>query len=328
MLQNSSNTENASTFRVRDFSTGDEGPLFELFNKSFRAPIDLPIWNWKYRDHPWGHKNTVGVLHGQIVAHYGSFFLRAQYLGNEFLVLLPGDSAADPNAHHGLAYVKTASQHLKEIIESQSFEFGYGFPGNAVAGLARLTLGYQAIERPELLSVSTQDFDVSEGPTARAQNIRRHDEIPGFIDDLWTDFKKSVPLCLVRDRKYFEWRYHQKPGNAYTFYSTTDGESFFILKVDQEKISLMDYLYVQGKEASFLSGLTCIIKTLGEKNRMTFCLFPPKQKFFIRALKKNLILDQAPQDYLLVYYPFKKGTFEQALKNRELHYTLGDYDVY
>jgi hypothetical protein len=79
-------------------------------------------------------------------------------------------------------------------------------------------------------------------------------DFPEDTDQLWASFSPTMPVGLVRDREYLEWRYRRKPGVSYRIHTARSGGKLrgLVVSLDLDKHGghvgyLMEMLFPQGE---------------------------------------------------------------------------------
>lgn len=259
-----------STITVRHYNQGDEHGIVNLFKEVFGREMSLDEWRWKYKGQ--GNQrvySSVGVTQdNRVVAHYGGIPLPAVYKGKEIKVLSVCDVMIHPKFRGIKALRKITSFHRDEALKI-GFAMCPGFPTENTLMLPTEKLGL--IER--VLTVMWADKEVG-----LHNNVNRflYRFFPlsfedARIDKLWEIVKSSLTFSLVRDRRYFSWRYKNHPLYNYECWGlkkiwSRNLSGMAIIKKDSEdKTLVMDMLFMPDTIIALLQKAENIAYSSGRK---------------------------------------------------------------
>lgn len=249
------------------YREGDETGILSLLNLVFPdAQFNIERWLWEYKNNPFGHLEVVAEYNGQIVGHMG-FVPVDMKIGD---TVVKGSQAVDlavhPNFRRQGMFLKLGRTLAKKAAE-EGMPFTYGVP-NETAYYGHLKYGwFDVCMIPVLISLSNRynlikrkiketrkwDFSaLSKGMWMWGHNllfsILKYDrfeisavenvkinEISSFderVDVFWKNVSNDYGIITVRDRKYLNWRYFERPNTDYkAFLAEKDGsiEGYMIL---------------------------------------------------------------------------------------------------
>lgn len=236
-----------------------------LFKSSFGATIPDEFWHWKYpKDKT--VSSVVALKHNKAVAHYGLCDRDAIYDGCAYGFSQASDVMVAPGERGAIA--SSVFYELVQLGEKpfyardSSVSVIYGFPHGRHYKLgARLKL-YEPISPImnvffKIPSMSPEDFKC----VPSAELFEASAELESNINSaLQRMFSVENVLLLQRNYRYFLHRYVFHPVFKYDLYCFAN--CYFIIKIDNEKIFLMDYF---GELSAYAENLEGFILALSEK---------------------------------------------------------------
>jgi len=239
-------------FIFREYRKGDEDQIRKLFQLVMNKPFPPSVWKWKYRENPAGEPLVFVVEHeGRIVVHLCELPVRMMIDGREHVVYQGVDAMTHPDyrdgglfrrSHHGsLAHVKTVHYGATRKKLVPMYE-------HTVEGISYITK-VESREKPL----------VGKGIKGRLNSIIKRQDvkhragsdispISSFgkeFDGLWKQNLEKSRVMVVRDRRYLNWRFAQKPGSEYEIFKAQIDETvkgYIVLKVQDGKAYVMDLL--------------------------------------------------------------------------------------
>lgn len=200
---------------VRSFRAGDELAIQEAFAEVFRAARPLADWRWKFEMPPRGSRIVLGFGEdGRLLCQYAAIALDVAWFGRELVAGQIVDVLS--RARGGLGrrntpFLRTVEAFLEAQRAPGGLAFIYGFPGERhqrigeIAGLYNRTEPIERLERA-----------LDEPAAARSLPVRFSDGFDATaIDDLWRRARRRYPAAVVRDARWFAWRYAARPRSDY-----------------------------------------------------------------------------------------------------------------
>ncbi|MCP5419168.1 MAG: GNAT family N-acetyltransferase [Gammaproteobacteria bacterium] len=200
----------------RDYVSGDEKSIVELFAEVFGPVITLAQWQWKFQGNDPRenvHAKLCFAADGKLLGHAGAIPLRGYYHGHPIPIFQICDVMVHPQArgHWGARNVFTVllRQLLDDIAQHYPQAFCYGFPGRRPFLLGQRVGVYEQVE----IAVETTR------PARRFKqpfySVRAMDWRDKRLDTFWKTMRATLPLTLVRDSDFLSWRYAANPFHAY-----------------------------------------------------------------------------------------------------------------
>lgn len=256
-------------FAIRRFQTGDGSAVNDLFNRVFGLARPMEEWHWKFE----GSRAASGSDHlvinvaeagGTVVGQFASLVIRFMIRGDVIPLALAVDTAIDPGHRGGGRLVVQLSKAHGRLLEESGLLFGFGTPnprhyavGKAFLGYhdlftlqtwrARLNVRHSLHRRmpwlPGLLvraagAVFAMAARMRTGPQYPADTeiaeIRRFD---ARADDLWGRLGHRDAILAIRDARYLNWRYIERPGRPYIVFAATRYDrlaGFVVVKLERQ----------------------------------------------------------------------------------------------
>lgn len=205
---------------IRGYRTGDEHSLLTAYNKAFATadgkikPRSMDHWRWKYLDNPTGQVHIALAHHREhgVVGSYATLPLRVWIKGEQRICGHSIDLFVLPEwRRHGARpglFVHCGQKH-SEIYGGRAtgqMEFSYGW---AVPNwrIGQKYLNYENIRDWDFLfrEVPTGGFPVRNISTGLT--VGEVSRFGADVDALWDQEKQTLPMAVVRDSSYLNWRY-------------------------------------------------------------------------------------------------------------------------
>ena len=235
---------------VRLYRTGDEKGITALFREVFGREMTIAEWRWKYlgREKRRVYASiAVNDETGEVLAHYGGVLHRMVYRGKEICGLSIGDVMVHP-ACRGLRLFKRVASLLPEVAASDGIVMGYGFPNERAMRLPEKLGLYEKVED---LMEGVKEVVFHKGPDRYLYKLFPLEYSDERIDRLWDSVRGYYTLCVVRDRKYFAWRYKNHPLFTYELWGLKiragrELKGLAVLKREEGQVMIMDFLQSDG----------------------------------------------------------------------------------
>lgn len=232
---------------VREFQPGDEAALNNLFNRVFGQNRLPEEWQWKFA----GNRAAAGMaelainvaeLDGLVVGQFTSLGFRFKFFADEVMLGLSVDTAVDPPYRGGGRTIARLAQAHERLLAERGMLFGFGTPNPQHYAVGKLFLRYQdlcvlltlrrrlncrhTLRRlvpwlPETLVTAAGLGAVALGriglhwPRRSGLIIRRVGRFDAAADALWHRARDRYGILAVRDSRFLNWRYADRPGNPY-----------------------------------------------------------------------------------------------------------------
>ncbi len=266
---------------TREYQDNDEQEILKLRQLVFLNGKSLEWWRWLYQKSPAGKALIVLAEADCIVGQYSVIPLKTK-IGNEIcLGSVSPDTMVHPD-YRGQGIFTELAKKVYKLGEENHISFVLGFPNQnshpgAIGNLGWLDLynGLPLWGKPlncknillhyckhkmlfvELFGKACQAFsdlyfrDRIYDPMIRIETTNYFDD---EFDCLWQKASTIKPIMVIRDRKYLNWRYVEKPGANYTIYSAWEKDELvgYIILSISEKTGLqigniIDLLIIPGK---------------------------------------------------------------------------------
>ena len=277
-----------NTWSIRPYQKGDEQGIVELFEEVFDKPMgiteSLKHWRWEFEQNPVGDKYIhLAVDDGDIVGQYAVIPMRMLVMGQESIGSLSLDTMVHPDYQGQGMFVELANSLYSRLSDS-GISITYGFPNkNSMHGIFQRLDWKEICEMPILIRPVDFDrsleklwgpgvkskigsflgkkyYDIKHKPAKLPEDLRV-EKVEKFngVDDLWRTVTNGVKIGAVRDQKYFDWRFVDKPEFDYQIYLLRKGDSSLGYLVtgtmdywDMKVIFILDLLTEGSEYAKYL----------------------------------------------------------------------------
>jgi hypothetical protein len=243
-------TEDKPAYQVRPARSADFPILVDVFNRVFRKDKDLRTLKWKYLENPHG-KSVVWVAESaekEIVGSLAFVPHRMLYQGKEYLTFLASDGMVFPDwQRHGI-FIRLLNIMFDESW-SREAPFVIAFSGRrSVKGLIRTDWDEVGLVQELILPLRgrrlfkgiIRRLPFLAGPVAAAGDcVLNRGRLKLFLNHAFTsevkpldrfteeharvarEGAKQVPLSLVRDEAFLNWRYLDNPTKRHRCFSAS-----------------------------------------------------------------------------------------------------------
>jgi len=309
-------------FTVRPYQSGDEEEITALFREVFGKEITLDQWTWKYSlpgDGKIFSKIAEDAFH-TIIGYAGAIPLRGIYRGRPLQFFQIADVMVHSKARGSLGRKNVFEVMIKELFEGIGKEFPdvfcYGFPGQRPFLLGKRIGVYDEIE-------IAADFLMH--PKLSFLNPCRIGTLPwddSRLDTLWSFLSGILPLSLVRDREYLNWRYASNPFHSYQLlgvFCSGELRGWFVVRDRGEEILVIDSLL---DERLLKGALKALGKHFSAQKIKCIRLWLPER--LRRSLKKyRMEKTEVVVTNMIWKLPLSTDKVREAL-----YYTMGDVDIF
>ena len=308
---------------VRLYKEGDENEIVRLFGIVFDREMTIGEWRWKYL----GHENrrvyssiVVNDETGEVSAYYGGVLHRMVYRGKDIYGLSIGDVMVHPK-FRGLRLFKRVASLLPEAAAKDGIIMGYGFPNERAMRLPEKLGLYEKVEE---LKEGLKEAEFHKGIDRYLYKLFPLEYSDERIDSLWKSVRGYYTLSVVRDRKYFTWRYKNHPLFTYELWGLKrragrELKGLAVLKREEEQVMIMDFLHSGGNFRTLFRKLENCAYASGVKTLKLWA--PPFLEHKLSAFGfsvRNAAIS------------IPRTTHEKTLKKEEIEgnffYTMGDTD--
>jgi len=219
----------APQYDIRPFRPGDEEQILATFNLVFgeNDPAFVPRtraeWDWAFARNPAGQRIWVAESAGVIAAQCAALPYRVLVDGRETSFTQGVDSMTHPEHRKGLRrpglYVETAYPFFRQFGGHGADLLHYGWPVEAAWRIGRTFLGYEIV-RTQVVHA----LDVGPGTRALPRGIERLERFGGDAEPLYRRCARSWGASTIRDARYLNWRFCERPGVAYHVFAARDAE--------------------------------------------------------------------------------------------------------
>ena len=333
---------------ARRFAPGDEHHILELFATSFHAQRGLEHWSWKYARSPFGcHRISLIVDdEGTLVAQYCAYPVPFSRSGDgpDALAHQVGDTMTARSVRHigrgPTSVLARAAKHFYARHCHRRVAFNYGFnTGN----IQKFSMRFVGAHKIEDVAYRRRGLTAACPPqsTVLLELARRADR---RFDQLWQNCRRHYGELIVRDARYLQWRYFDRPDLEYVVVAAHEHGSLVAWSVFGRRGSQLvwgDALFdrealgerlAATSEALLQRALGALQPTTGDDDSEALaeivCWFPERPVWWHANLERlGFEMATEPQQLGLVVVPFEDTRAPERLRER-LYYTYGDSDLF
>jgi len=206
---------------IRPYRPGDDDAVLQCQNRGLGAHHDLDHWRWKFVRNPADRTLLMLAEHERdgVVGVYGATATVAQCDGQRVVVGQCVDHCVRSEhlqaGEHGL-FVALGRAFLERWLgdgDDQAL-FVYGLPTAGWRSGAR-HLGWQVVRDWDIVF---RDLPAGAPPRATPSELEVHPVArpAADVDALFAAIAPSLGVAIVRDQRWFDWRYATRPDRRYT----------------------------------------------------------------------------------------------------------------
>jgi len=333
---------------LRPYRPGDEEGIFALFRTAYGKDRSPAYWRWKFCENPAGLQIMLAVTGiGEVVGQYAAVPAWAAIGGpwapkdgRRYLLSQAVESMVEPRFRRGLKnpglQVSLVRRFYEEYMGPEAGAMAYGFPIPVYCRLlvrtGVCTVLHRVVQLERELTDDARDPD--RGLAALRYRIEQVSRFPAAVDGLWRRCQQELPLAIIRDARYLNWRYADCPGGTYTMLLATDrwtgqiaGAAVLRLGVEGRPVALLVDWLVPGRSRGLAEALLrhCHGLALASGQSRIDAWFPEYAPQF--QLLKTHGYQPSPTQYEIVVEPFHPELSREWVQGH-WYYTMGDSDIY
>jgi len=325
----------------RPYRPGDEEGIVSLFRRAYGKERSPANWRWKFCENPAGQQIMLAVTEaGEVVGQYAGVPAWAAKGGRRYLLSQAVESMVDLRFRRGLKkpglQVTLVRRFYEEYMGPDAGAMAYGFPipiySRLLVRTGVCTVLHRAVQLERKLS--NREGVPRSRLTSWRYRIEQVSRFPAAVDDLWQRCQTELPLAIIRDARYLNWRYADRPDVCYTKLLATDrwtgrvaGIAALRLGFEDRRVALlMDWL-VPGRRGQLAEALLqhCHALALASGQGRIEAWFPEyaPQFHFLQARGYQ----PSPTQYEIVVEPFVPELSREWVQGH-WYYTMGDSDIF
>jgi len=251
------------------FKPGDESEIQELFKLVFGKEMGKTEsknhWQWEFNNNPNGKAEILlAVDKDRIVGHYAVIPWKMRIQDREVMGTFSLDSMVHPD-YQGQRIFTILASSLYEDIGKKNMPITYGFPNeNSMHGIFTklswseisalpvlqktfnfkkvITMALKSNIFGRIGSIFFKRKRICETPATEGDEwkIERLDNFNEEFDSIFDQGSTQFNVITVRDYKYLNWRYIEKPENDYECFGISKGSQKYgyIVVEKEEKFDL------------------------------------------------------------------------------------------
>jgi len=314
-------------------------------------------WVWKYKKSPLGKYILVVDHEGQIVAHNSHIPVSVK-VGKKILESCIGTNAMTHPKYRrrGLQWKLRANAH-DELVKA-SIYWQYSFPGEIFQRHPGTRTSYAVCKIPVMMKI----FDTTEivrklirirvlakvlsvwsnliigaffkskkKPIIEGVKITKIVKFDDRINDFWNNVSKYFDIIVVRNKKYLNWRYSQRPDSNFRILLAEEDEKilgYIVFSSKDESGFIVDLLVFPHRLDVIQNLVVMAVEQLRKERVYRIICWMVKNNPYYRILRANGFI-HLPSRYALypltveIYSPSNVPT-EFAKNPNNWYLTLGD----
>jgi len=258
---------------VKHYEEGDERLIVPLLEKVF-GTASLEYWNWQFKQNPSGFYKNIWLMmdKGKVVGHYAIIPERMMIQGKEHLCAQSLATATHPDYRRRGIFVTLANKTYQHAAKEHNIFIVYGFAVRAsYYGLVR-KLGWRNFFPIKRLIriLDTDTFFKGKSKTKKflfkaysrlrkakereeyTYNVEKVNRYGEDYDDLWHKVSKRFQVITLRDSKYLNWRFFDRPERSYANFVCRNSEGgilgYLVLRQHDSIGFVIDLLTIEDKD--------------------------------------------------------------------------------
>lgn len=320
-------------WNCRDYQSGDEHQILNLFEEVNNRKMALEYWRWRYAKSPFGEGIIKLVFaNGKLIGHYAVTPMDILVDNRPLRAVFSLHTMTHPDFQKQGIFTFLAEEVYKKC-QSEGFGFVYGFPNeNSYHGFTN-KLGWTGFGK---MSSLEKNLDAETKAATKAGNIHEIDRFDDGVNVLWNTVKAGYRVIIPRTKDYLNWRFAGHPIIEYPRYIITSGSSelsgYMILKVytkgDEVKGHIVDMLCINDSDV-VKSLLRAAYSYFNKEDIHNLSCWMPESCFFTQILKEEGFI-RKEFDINFGIRTFEKA--DESLKSVEQlanwHLTMSDVDIF
>lgn len=316
---------------VRDYISGDEFKIIELFKIVFKKNFDEKYWKWRFLENIENMLMIKLVFDKDLlVGHYAvsPFYMAAG--GKKILAALSITTMTHPQYKGKGIFKKIARDLYSSQYENNKLVIVYGFPNsNSHYGFIK-NLGWENISQIPVFKLIVDHFLMKN----YYSSIVIVDNFTCKHELAYSKITEKYDLKILKTKKYLEWRYIYNPINRYTIFSLAEDEKtdwYVVTKIyqidkcqDVYDVDILE-LIIPDDEKIINDFIFSIINFYKKYKLCSINCWVPLDDNKHILMEKVGFFPSGP----VTYFSFKRIDSGFSISNANLwYYSMGDSDVY
>jgi len=360
---------------IRSYNDEDEIGYIALMNIVFpRYRCDLKRWRWEFGDNPFGSVQTFSDFKGKIIGHMGLVCVPIKIEKRIILGSQAVDLAVHPSFRREGIFLEIGKKLLRDA-KDRGIAISYGVPndpsyrGHVKYGwflvseipvlvkimgrkdflLFVLARFRDCFKRPNLISISKFVRTIQNLMKVASVEYYKHSLCSDFFekhivtsfderfDKLWEEMSSQYQLLVVRNTKYLNWRYVEKPYSNYvimTVERNSKVEGYIVLLKESHgflgwKRGYIVDIFAKSEKAIY-SLLHYALEYFAKENvNLVTCWMMKNQSTYDCLLQNGFIDDRLSSEKLICSINVDNNKYEKLYHRvkKEWFFTIGDSDI-
>lgn len=232
----------------RDYRSGDETTILDLFQRTFGRRMDLKLWQWYFIENPFGH-GIIKLLFDEekLIGHYAVIPMDLNIGGVAIKAVLSMTTMTHPD-YGGQGIFTFLAERTYETAAQNGFALVFGFPNkNSYHGFTK-KLNWHDLGQIKIFRAISKPSQ----PEYIGLKLEEISEFDSGANQLWENVGDNYGITVPRTKDFLNWRFFKNPNARYVkFVLKEDGGKilgYVVLKTYRPETGL-----VQGHIADILS---------------------------------------------------------------------------
>ena len=314
---------------TRPYRSGDEQAIIDLFYLTFRKPLLLEEWNWRYRNNPLGDLFIYLMWDGtKLVGHYAVSPVRMKLGSTIVKTALSLDTMTHPDYVGRGIFTSLAEATYHELVR-RDYAAVWGFPNTSSHYGFRKNLAWKDLSLIPMLVLKLDQCRMPDQNTASIIDVEQFDS---RFDQLELEIASTLPCSVIRDARFLNWRFKANPSHQYKIIAFENAHqilAYAVMKLYKSPESLfVDLVDLLATPSTISVILSAVIQYARSQKAFGINTWMNVNHPFYLDLEKSGFEPATPVTYWGVR-SLRESTPDSRLYDyRSWYLTMGDSDVY
>lgn len=327
--------------RASRYQKSDRAQAFAFFRSVYparQANRLIAQWDWKYDANPFNLEPDPYVLllreEDKVIGMLGALSLRVSIRGDECWVSSGCDAIISP-AHRGR---RLFSRMLERYKQDRPIGIGWG---NAVSNHIWVDATTSSARIVPLIACSIfkgyglYNRNTSDSSSDHEIEIIQIEHFDSRFDDLWPSVRGDYPIALIRDWRYLNWRFDERPDARYARFCAIRGNDllgYLVVRVAEKDGARRGYLVdwmVKGQSFAIFSLLVRHAFAHARREGAMLISTRTTTPVFRRMLYRMGFIPWywGPREYVITRAPLQDESLQAFRAMSQWFSTMGDGDL-
>lgn len=308
---------------IKQYKTGDEAQILELFKLAFNKEMTPEYWKWRFQDNPFTKDIMIHLMWDgdKMVGHYAICPIEMVIDGEVCMTAFSMTTMTHPEYNGRGIFTQLSSSLYEELKTQHGYKMVWGFPNNNSHYAFIKNLKWNNVATLPMLSLSKAKLKAVEN--LQYSVVGAFDE--GLASKLNTTSKK---IKINKTADYLNWRYNSNPFAEYKTITVDEGVAVYKVipsfsDASKREIDVMELAF--NNDAVLLNDLVNAIIT--EEKGADIIQFNLWSSIFsdeYLTLKKSGFVSQMPITYLGFLKLASESQLPEQYQNWDMNFGYSD----